>query len=146
MRRVIGSLAIGMLALAACGGDSDSQEALPEAEFVETADGICAAAAEKIDEELTSIFENAESVADLSEENFATIADVAGGAYEGMLSELRDIAPEDKVDEWNSLLDDLETVTDQLTEDPAEFLASEDNPFAGLDEKAADLGLEVCGA
>ena len=144
---------VGLVA-GACGSD----KALTKAEYIEQGNAICANSNAQIDlvfEEVFADFPDEPAQQQLSE----VIGELAAGfipLMEAQLTDLRALPPpkEDK-ETLGVLLDDLETVLEeinQLAEDAAagdqaalDRLDSEEDPFADVNRRAIQYGLTVCG-
>jgi hypothetical protein len=117
------------LALLACSDDGDFEERAA-AVCDESADDISVASAQ-----LTSQ-STAEQVA-------AFLHDTYVPELRERLAALRDLDPPAEV---AAALDDYEDVVDSIGADPAAFAGQTADPFADVDARLDELGLEACGS
>jgi len=151
-------LAIGMAialaaAVAGCGGGDDSSgdsssAALTKAEFIKQADAICKSGEETLEDEANEFAEEN----DVDTENPTTkqqeevIVDVVGPALHKQGEEIAELgAPEGEEETVEAIVDALESGADEVENDPATLIESEDSPLDEATELAGDYGLTECG-
>ena len=146
---LVGILMTTMLVAAGCGGDDE--DSLTKAEFVKQANAICTAGDEEINQRLESFLkENEPSGQRLTD------AQLTEGAEEVLLPSLRKqvdkIAalgtPSEDGEEAEEIVQGAEEALEEVEDEPA--LAApqtgDRNPFAEVNEKAREYGLDVCGS
>lgn len=155
------------LVFAACGGGSDDNgggsgggDPLTEAELIEQADALCKTYDEGTDDIEAPDIPSSADLSDLDDdqvESVVTYFDEGIDLFETMYDGLADLTPpSDLEDDWKALLEELrdmrglfddarDAVADQ-DDDEFERLNEELGEVRGrADDKAQDLGLEVCG-
>jgi F0F1-type ATP synthase membrane subunit b/b' len=146
-RRLLLLLVALTLGITACGSD---EERLSEEEFQKEANTICSAASDRateLGEELGEELGDGEEPTEAQlKETFGKVLD----SYDGLIADIEDLdEPEDLESDVKDALDEARTTVDdvreQLNDDPNELLSSEEDPFASVNEKFNDLGLEECG-
>ncbi len=127
------------LAMVACDGGGDR---LTEEEFVTQANDTCKEGNEAIAEAAAEIGASGEQPsADQLEDFIVIIVE----AIQGQIDDIAALAPpEDMEQDVNALIDELQSSLDELEDQGAAALQSQENPFAESNEMAGDLGLDVC--
>jgi len=147
------------LALAACGDDGG--DPLSKEDYVAQADAVCA----DYSTQLETVFEEAFAAVDETDLADAQAAaqqyETALGDFETVMREqieaLRALEPpEADVDELQSQLDDLDAAVTEFVdlveagaagdEEALAAIESDVDPFAAVNERAFEYGLQVCGA
>jgi hypothetical protein len=144
VRRVLAvgiAVTIGTIGLAACSSDSD---ALSAEEFRTAANKICEDGTERVEEIAADLDENS------TEDEIRTALDDILDEIERQIDDIRELAgPDDLESDVNDVLDDanksLDDLRDQVAEDPMSVVASEDDPFADINERLTELDLDKCG-
>jgi hypothetical protein len=157
--RTIAVTLVAGLSLAACGDDSG--DPLSKEDFIAQADAICADHGTQLD----AIFE--EAFAEVDETDLDD-PEAAAQQYAGVVADsepvMRDQVealralepPEADADELQSQLDDLDAAVTEFVdlveagaagdEEALAAIESDVDPFAAVNERAFEYGLQVCGA
>jgi hypothetical protein len=142
-----------VFAFAGCGGDDDDASGggtVSEAEFQKQADELCRKFQDDVDakteEFMSTLDENS-----TPEEIGAVFVDEILPLFRQQIDELQDLpTPDQNAQEYEDLFNDLEDAADNLEQmakdDPEALFTSEEDPFADLDQRAQELGLEDCGS
>jgi hypothetical protein len=147
-RTAIVSLALALILLAgACGSDD---ERLTKSEFLKQGNAIC----KKGNKTISAAEREVVPSDDAPPEPAAVRAlfnDTTIPTVKQELDDLEDLEPPKELqDDVDALLsearDALDETKQQVNEDTAAFLESDNVPFAAVNEKASALGLTVCGA
>ena len=140
MTRRLSFLLIGLaVAAAGCGGD----DALTEEEFLSQGNEICAAGSEQIDSAAEESFGPGEQPS--AEDQEAFIAGTVVPATQDQIDELGELEPpEELADQVEGLLGDAQSALDEFAEDPV--TEAEEDPFADVNARAAEIGLTECAA
>lgn len=136
------ALSLGLvttLALVACDA---GEERLTEEEFISQANEACTEGNQEIQEAAAEIGATGEQPSqDQLEDFIGTIAE----AIQGQIDDIAELSPpEDLEQDVDALTEELQSSLDELREQGAAALQSQDNPFADANEMAGDLGLTVC--
>ncbi|HEX5095242.1 MAG TPA: hypothetical protein VFX21_04485 [Acidimicrobiia bacterium] len=150
--------AVAVLAFAGCGGDDDdssgggggSDDTVSEAEFQKQANALCVKFNDEVDaksEELNSSLDENSTPEDIAN----VFIDEILPLFRDQVQELQDLpTPDANAEQYDELFDDLESAADDLEQqakdDPEKLFSSEEDPFADLDQRARDLGLDDCGS
>lgn len=134
---------------AACGSSDDSgdgsssEDTLTKTELIEKADALCV----KFDGEVATSFENADLTPESTKADFsAFVTDEIVPLYRDQIEQLRELTPdEESADDYNNIVDTLESELDAVEEDPTIALG-DDTPFKGATAAAQDFGLKDCGS
>jgi F0F1-type ATP synthase membrane subunit b/b' len=146
-RRLLLLLAALTLAITACGSDA---ETLSEEDFQKEANSICSKASDRASELADKLGDELEDGEEPTEaqlkETFGKVLD----SYEGLIADIEDLnEPDDLESDVEDALDEarktVDEVREKLDDDPQALLSSEDDPFASVNEKMNDLGLDECG-
>ncbi len=149
-RKIVGLCAVAPLALglAAC-GDDDGPERLSTEEFLQQGNSICSTAEAKLDEGFGQLSASGEpEVGQLQRFMLDTVIPNVDGQIEG----LRTLqAPEELEADVAALLADadeaLKQMRTQIETDPELFFdEGTPDPFAEVNARAAELGLEACAS
>ena len=143
------ALSFGMVA---CGGSDDSSsdsssssssEGLTNAELIKEGDALCT----KFDGEVAVAFQDAGLKEGSTQADFeAFVTDEIVPLYREQIEEFRQITPnEEDADDWNAIVNSLETELDAVEENPESALG-DTTPFPDSTAAAKDFGLKVCGA
>jgi hypothetical protein len=127
-------------------GDDDDDSNVTKDEFIEQADAICA----DFNERGEALGEDLSEDASL-EEGADLFLDEGVPLFREQIDELHALdLPEADAEELEQLWNDLDTAVDDLEQqtedDPEEALSSNFDPFADVNARAAEYGLEECGA
>jgi len=163
-------LAAGLIA-AGCGGDDDETtttsstttaagatgatgatgagtgEPLSQDEFITQADKACAAADKAIDEAAGETFSGGGQPSKQEQEQFVT--DSVVPSFEDTIEDIKALTPpEGDEDQINEFLDAAEQALTEIEDDPGSITeeGGPDDPFAEVNELAADYGLKDCAA
>ena len=137
-------LAVSLLTvpIAACGDDDSAAPPLSAAQLVEQAEAVCADVNDVISVAAGQAFGAGEPTPEQAEDFFNVVVTETTRAH-AALSALS--APDELATEWEALLDELAEVNDALETGGARaFSDSEDDPFAGVDERFAALDMPTC--
>lgn len=160
------ALATALIA-AGCGGDDDEDttttpteettatgetgatgaaDVPPErAELVEEANAVCAEGNDDIDAAAQKQFGDSQQEPPAAEQE-AFFTDTVLPSVQDQIDEIRALetdAPEEDVDELNGILDEAESVVDDLEQDPSALSEGAD-PFADVNQQLDEFGLTEC--
>jgi hypothetical protein len=155
MRRVVLRTAavagVVVFAFAGCGGDDDdsSSGTVSEAEFQEQADELCRKFEGEVDAK-TEEFSQSLDENSTPEEIGELFIDEILPLFREQVDQLQDLpTPDQNAQEYEDLFNDLEDAADDLEQmakdDPEALFTGDEDPFADLDQRAQDLGLDDCG-
>ncbi len=143
---VLGVLALALLIVTGCGGDSESQttESLTKTQYVKQADAICQRQNEKKDAELNKAYEELQkkktSGGRAAEEK---IIEVALPPIADMTEEVAELGvPTEQSEEAKKFVAEMEAAISKVQDDPS--LALDGEPFEGAKARAARLGFKQC--
>ena len=129
---------------AACGDDSSSSnnsgnDALSKAEFVTSANALCAAFASQV--------EGGPQAGVVTEEDqIAVISEIIVPELRTTLTAIRALGfPEGDAALVGGLIDQTNEQLDIVETDPAGFLAAAEDPFGEINAQLADYGVVTCG-
>ena len=126
------------LALAACGDDTDT---LTQAEFTEQANSICIEGDQEIGAAVGAVFSSEEPTPEQMQEGLDTIVSVSNQ----QLDDIDALAePSDMSDDVDALIAEGRSATDEAEAQGLGFFETDDDPWTGTQELAADLGLDAC--
>jgi hypothetical protein len=143
-------VALVLVAMATLVGCGDDEEALSKEEFLRQGNAVCAEG----NEELDALFE--EQFADLEEgeepdpaQFAAFIEDDVVPRVQEQIDDIADLEPpEELADDVEQLVTKAQAALDELEQqakdDPEALLQQEEDPFAEVNEDAAEIGLTVC--
>jgi hypothetical protein len=136
---------------AACGGDDDDSdaastttettagEALSQADFVEQANAICG----DVNDQVSGLF--TADPTQLSEDEQADVVNQLVDITRDGADQLEALTPpEDIADDYADVLQAIRDDADVVEQQGADFFANEDDPFADVNTRFSDLGLDVC--
>ena len=126
-----------LAALAACANSSSPTRAA----FVSKADAVC----KKFNDESDKV--TATLTADSTEDEFVKLVrEQLIPLFKKQLSDIRSLGfPEADKAELNRLMDQSETLADQISADPVKFANLETDPFAEINSALAGYGMTECG-
>ena len=126
-------------------GATGAADVPPErAELVEEANAICAEGNDEIDAEAQEVFGDSQQEPPAAEQE-AFFTDTVLPSVQEQIDQIRALeadAPED-VDELNGILDEAQTVVDDLEQDPSALSQGAD-PFAEVNDELREFGLTEC--
>jgi hypothetical protein len=145
-RRLLLLLVALTLAITACGSDEDR---LTEEEFQTEANEICSVGSDEasdLSEELGAKLESGEEPTDTElEDLFGRLLD----NVERQIDDIEELSPpedleSDVEDALSEARDAIEEMRAQVDKDPQSLLNTDEDPFASVNEKLSDLGLDEC--
>ena len=157
--KLLAVIAVGAaFGAAGCGGDDETTSATTTAvgatgeagvpvsddEFVTEANAICAAGNGEIDTAAEELFTAGEPT-DAELDQFAN--DVLVPSIEGQIEAIGALTPPDEIaDEVTTFLEDAEAALDEVESDPSLLAGNTGaaDPFADVNDEAAQLGLDEC--
>jgi hypothetical protein len=128
------------LGLAACG---DDEERLSQDEFVEQGQAIC----REGNEEIEALFADLPQDEIPTEEELEPLFDDFVSNVRGQIDDIDELSPpEDIEDDVDAFVSDARDALDEVEDGGAEALLQEEgeDPFAEVNEQAAELGLSEC--
>ena len=151
--------AVAVFAFASCGGDDDdsssggggnNNETISEADFQKQANALCVKFNDEVDaksEELNSTIDENSTPEDVANVFLEEILPL----FRDQVEQLQDLpTPDANADKYDALFDDLNSAADDLEQqakdDPEALFSSEEDPFADIDQRAKDLGLDDCAS
>lgn len=140
MTKKLNLIAAAMLALgllAGCGGGDGDGDALTKEEYLAKGNAIC--------EKGTAELEQAEFDPSDDAAFEAFVTDTLVPNIQGQIDDLRVGIPDDDEETVNGILDDAESVLEELEADPLALRGSAD-PFAEINERLDSYGLTTCGS
>lgn|GEM_PF-3003621 len=133
---VVTVVSASLVALAAC-GDGGGSAAVSKTSYLAKADAIC-----------KTFEKNSDELVDTSSEAAAnqSITDKVVPAFKQQLDDIRALGyPDGDKDALNAMLDSAGKVADDIAKDPSEFVNSDKNPFADVNQKMQAYGFKECG-
>lgn len=135
------------LGFTACGSDA---EPLSEKAFQTEANKICSVGSDEADELTEELGQSFESGEEPSEDE---LRDALGKFLDNVEKQIDDIEALDEPGDLESDVEDalaearkaIDNLREQIEDDPTELLSSSEDPFAAVNEKMNDLGLDECG-
>jgi hypothetical protein len=129
---------VGTLLAVGCGGGGES---ISKEDFIEQADEICAAGSEELD----AILDELEPATPTSDDIAEFLRDDYVPNIRAQIDDIRELGfPEGDEDELDAILDDSESVLDDIEEDP-QTAVQQANPFAEVNQQLQEYGLTECG-
>ena len=146
MRRVVPVVAVVLGVCVACEGDGGE---LSAREYRAEANEICVGVRERVEAAGRALQEDLGSTGEPSAAQLYELSDRVADDFEGLLADLRDLeGPPDLESDVRSALDEAERILDDLgrraEEDPDSALTTGGDPFAGVTDRLAELGLREC--
>lgn len=139
-----GALAAGLIAVGCGGNDDESSDTGTEAavltkeEFIVQANAICEAGNAEINQA-----GEAQQGAPGTPEFDAFVTDTLVPNVQGQIDDIRALGiPEEDADQVNGLLDEAESILDEIAADPASV--TQGDPFAPINQGLEDYGLTTC--
>ncbi len=127
-------------------GATGAADVPPErAALVEEANAICAEGNDEIDAAAQEEFGDSQQEPPAAEQE-AFFTDTVIPSVQDQIDQIRELdadAPEEDVDELNSILDEAQTVVDDLEQDPSALSGGAD-PFAEVNDKLREFGVTEC--
>lgn len=122
----------------ACGGDSG----LDRDELIAQGDQICKESGEALREKTVAMFQESPSVAEM----IRFVKKEVLPTYRDELAGLKALDPDgDSADDWNAMIEKLDTGISQLADDPAAAVKGGISPLDEAGQAARDFGMKVCG-
>lgn len=149
MRRpVIVGVALLATVLVGAACDNGDSGGLSRSEFVSQAEDICRAGNERIEALADEAFSGISQGEQPDAEELAAFKDAVVADVRGQIDDLRDLDPPGEMEgDVEEFLDEAETAADEVDAMSVEELfAQQEDPFAEVNERANELGLEECGA
>jgi hypothetical protein len=141
LRRTMVAVALltaGVLVAAGCG---DDEERLTEEEFLEQGNTACAEG----NEEIEALFAELPQDEVPTEEQIEPLFDDLVDAVRGQVDAIDELSPPEELeDDVDQLVSDARDALEEIEDGGPSSLLSEDDPFAEVNEQAADLGLTEC--
>jgi hypothetical protein len=127
-------------------GATGAADVSPErAELIEQADEICAEGDRQIDAEAQEVFGGSQQEPPAAEQE-AFVTETVIPNIQNQLDQLRELdPPEEDADEFNAILDEAQAALDELEQDPGAFVGGGEDPFAEVNQRAREFGLQDCG-
>ena len=143
VNRSLAGLCVAALVAVGCG---DDEERLSSEEFLEQGNAICAS----VNDELDAVFEALGDTEPSTDELVSLFEDTLVPSVRAEIDDLRELNPPEELEEEASqLFDDADAAIDEIEqlveEDPDAFFASDEDPFADVNERATEMGLVECG-